>query len=172
MGGSRSPQREPIQTWGEHANPTHKEETSTQKLLLWHNTTVLPGDILISLFFFFFFKLIQAGFVSMVTLKNYRDWPQWVKNISINPFLFCLFVFLSHFLKDHRRKKEKIWERWSGQSEDNSIFTFTLLATEEEFPKKNGETRDRQKTPWMKYIWTFLHRMNMQHAWLQFHPEQ
>lgn len=83
----------------------------------------------------------------MVTFKNHWDLSQWVETISIASFISVGFFF-THFLKNLRRKK-KIWKRWSGQSEDNSIFAFTLLATGVELNGNGVETQDRQKA-WMK----------------------
>lgn len=118
------------------------------------------GDILTK----HFFLSIQAGFVSMATLENRWDLPQWVETISIASFLSVCF-FLSHFLKDLWRKR-KIWERSSGQSQDNSIFAFTLLATEEDFQRNSADTRDSQRHHEQNYIWILPYSVNMQCAWL------
>lgn len=111
--------------------------------------------------------LIHTGWVCI-----HGNFQEWLRFITM--FWNCLYClnrfFLPHFVKDLWRKR-KIWERWSGPSEDNSIFAFTLLATEVEFYRNGVETWERPNKKihleWNN-IWTFPYNMNIQHAWLSF----
>lgn len=70
--------------------------------------------------------------------------------LSLLPHFFLSVSFSSTFSRISGERK-KIWERWSGLSEDNSIFAFTLLTTEVEFHTNGEETQGRQKKkPWVK----------------------
>lgn len=118
-----------------------------------------------------FFPLIRTGWVCIH--GNFQE-PLRFTTMSWN-YLYCLIsfcLFLSLPLSQGSLEKEKDLRKMEWTERGQFNICFCLIGNRGRMLEKwCRNPRQTKRYPESNNIWTFPYSMNIQHAWLWFHPE-